>query len=166
MYSLKLVHEYFQWPEYEQRLRRQVGAPLWSSQTLPLLTLKCDLSFTIVFFSTSLLLPFNDGNYFFQSPELSNGDVDTDKETPESVSAPRRLSHINIDNMETIFLHHPRHHKYCLTCWLTSHNITAHRVDVISRFLFPLMFGIFNAIYWSIYLRKRWNRSSLYAEQQ
>ena len=30
------INEYFQWPEYEHRLRWQVGAPLWFSQTLPL----------------------------------------------------------------------------------------------------------------------------------
>ncbi len=32
------IHEYFWWPEYEYRLGRQVGAPLWFTKTLPLKT--------------------------------------------------------------------------------------------------------------------------------
>ncbi len=35
------IHEYFQWPEYEHRLCRQVGTPLWFSPTLPLKWSKC-----------------------------------------------------------------------------------------------------------------------------
>ena len=30
------IHEYFWWPEYEYRLDRQTGAPLWFTQTFPL----------------------------------------------------------------------------------------------------------------------------------
>ena len=87
--------------------------------------------------------------FFFQQKtkkSQENGDV---------VSIPNELSLDSMDNVETVFLTHPMHHNYCLTCWLSKRNITAQKVDVFFRFVFPFLFAVFNAAYWSFYMQNR-----------
>lgn len=85
---------------------------------------------------------------------------DTAAMNGDSVSAPEQVSVESMDNVETVFLLHPHHHRCCLVCFLSRLNVTAHRVDVVSRFLFPLFFAVFNAAYWSIYLNRKQGHAS------
>ena len=39
-----------------------------------------------------------------------------------------------------------------LTRWLASFTNRSKKIDVISRICFPTMFGMFNVVYWMVYL--------------
>ena len=39
--------------------------------------------------------------------------------------------------------------------WIAKFQSRSKRIDIISRILFPLMFGFFNLVYWSTYLSGR-----------
>ena len=87
--------------------------------------------------------------YLQQRPNEDN------QENGGIVSASKEVSVESMDNIETVFLNHPRHHRCCLTCSLTKLNITAQKVDAFSRIAFPILFAIFNLAYWSVYMHKR-----------
>ncbi|KAK2704828.1 glutamate-gated chloride channel-like isoform X3 [Artemia franciscana] len=42
----------------------------------------------------------------------------------------------------------------CCKNWISSFQMRSKRIDVISRFIFPLVFAMFNLIYWTTYLFK------------
>ncbi|RWS13514.1 Neurotransmitter-gated ion-channel-like protein [Dinothrombium tinctorium] len=40
----------------------------------------------------------------------------------------------------------------CCSLWLSKFPTRSKRIDVISRIFFPLMFALFNLVYWTTYL--------------
>ena len=36
--------------------------------------------------------------------------------------------------------------------WISTYTLRSKRIDVISRILFPLIFALFNVVYWSTYI--------------
>ena len=38
------------------------------------------------------------------------------------------------------------------TTWISTYTLRSKRIDVISRILFPLIFALFNVVYWSTYI--------------
>ena len=101
-----------------------------------------------VFYFFPLIL--NTCNIPLQPKPVENKEVNGD-----TVSVPKQVTVESMDNIESVFLHHPRHHRCCLTCGLSRLNITAQKVDTFSRFAFPVLFAIFNLTYWSVYMHKR-----------
>ena len=101
-----------------------------------------------VFYFFPLIL--NTCNIPLQPKPVENKEVNGD-----TVSVPKQVTVESMDNIESVFLHHPRHHRCCLTCGLSRLNITAQKVDTFSRFTFPVLFAIFNLTYWSVYMHKR-----------
>ena len=42
----------------------------------------------------------------------------------------------------------------CCRTWIGTYTLRSKRIDVVSRFIFPLVFAVFNLAYWSTYLNQ------------
>lgn len=57
-----------------------------------------------------------------------------------------------IEKMRPCEIHVPAKRDNCCRTWLSKFPTRSKRIDVISRITFPLVFALFNLVYWSTYL--------------
>lgn len=53
--------------------------------------------------------------------------------------------------MRSCEIHATHSNKNICQKWLSSFPTRSKRIDVVSRIFFPLMFGMFNIVYWTTY---------------
>lgn len=59
---------------------------------------------------------------------------------------------LSMDRMQQCEVHLQPRKKNCCRSWLSKFPTRSKRIDVISRIFFPIVFALFNLVYWSTYL--------------